>query len=236
MIKGALSLLAGMRLMLVNRGLRSVLWRMVGLLFLLMLALMGGVFWFVDYLNALWLPDGDAWYWLLLSWLVGLLSFIVAMLTGAVSFAALASASVAPWLDELGVRTAAVHGEVLQESGASWQAQVMHSLMNSLRPLFGLLLWGVVALAFIWLPPVATAIWVYAGIHFLNFELMDTHASRLGWKFAERKAELKTRRFYWLGFGATAMALMIVPFVNLLVLPAAVVALFSQAKSAETPA
>ena len=70
-----------------------------------------------------------------------------------------------------------------------------------------------------------TAIGKYAGIRFLCFELMDTTASRNNLKFPQRKALINERRFFWLGFGGLAMLMLLVPVLNLLVIPAAVVAL-----------
>jgi len=50
-------------------------------------------------------------------------------------------------------------------------------------------------------------------------------ASRRGWDFKRRKQELGQRRFFYLGFGGMALGLMLVPVLNLFVLPAAAVGL-----------
>jgi len=50
-------------------------------------------------------------------------------------------------------------------------------------------------------------------------------ASRKGWDFKRRKQVLGQRRFFYLGFGGMALGLMLIPVVNLFVLPAAVVGL-----------
>jgi CysZ protein len=75
------------------------------------------------------------------------------------------------------------------------------------------------------LPPLATAIWIYGGIRFLSFELMDTAASRRGWNFARRKQTLNDKRWFYLGFSGLATILLIIPVLNLFVIPAAVVGL-----------
>ncbi|MDQ6959418.1 MAG: EI24 domain-containing protein [Mariprofundaceae bacterium] len=229
MIEGALNLISGMKLMLAQRTLRSILWRILALLFVLMLLLTGGVFWLAEYLAHVWLPSGDAWYWQILSWAVWLLSVMLALLIGVVSFVALGSVAAAPWLDALAARTECLTGKEMDTHPASWWQQVMHSLANSIRPLFGLLIWGCVALALFFIPLVgqmaATLIWGYASIRFLNYELMDPVASRRGWNFERRKQEFEKRRWFYLGFGGAALGLMLVPVVNLFVLPAAVVGL-----------
>jgi len=229
MIEGALNLISGMRLLLAEKTLRTVLWRILALLFVLMLMLTGGVYWLAEYLAALWLPSGDAWYWQILSWLVWLLSIILALLFGVVSFTALGSVAAAPWLDELAMRTEALTGRNIDVHPASWWQQIVHSLVNSIRPLFGLLIWGCVALVLFFIPLIgqvaATVVWGYASIRFLNYELMDPVASRKGWNFKRRKQALGQHNFFYLGFGGTALGLMLVPVVNLFVLPAAVVGL-----------
>jgi len=237
MVKGVGALLGGLRELLFKPELRAVLWRMLGLLFVLMLLLVGGVFGLTDYLASLWLPEGDAWYWQLLGYLVWIIATLLAAFTGIVTFTAVASAAAAPWLDVLAARTEKLHGQAGQESGKSWALQIVEALGNSVRPLLGLLAFGAVALLLLIVPVIgqvaATLIWGYAGIRFLNYELMDTPASRRGWAFAERKGAIRSRQFFWLGFGGLAMALMLVPLLNLLVLPAAVVGLTKSLQTSE---
>ena len=225
MLQGAMTFIRGMQELLARAELRSVLWRMMGLLFVLMLLLSGGTFWLIDYVANLWIPEGDAWYWQILSWLVWLMAFVLAVLCGIVSFVALGSAAVAPWLDLLARRVEQRVGSELAEQNSGWMQLVLQSLVNSVRPLFGLVLWGVAALLFFWLPPVATALWAYGGVRFLSFELMDTPASRRNWNYVERKTQLNEKRWFYIGFSGLATLLLMVPIVNLLVIPAAVVGL-----------
>ena len=230
MIKGAASLLDGFTRLFAEASLRSVLWRIVLMLFVLLLGVGFGVYSLAEYLATLWLPASDAWYWQLLSWLVWVLAVVLALFTGAVSFTVLGSVAVAPWLETLAARSEALHrGTPLREVQGGWWAPVMSSLANAIRPLFGLLLMGLAALAVIWIPVIgqvaATLIWGYAGIRFLSYELMDVPASRRGWSFVQRRQQMAEGRFFWLGFGGLGMGLMLLPGINLLVLPAAVVAL-----------
>lgn len=229
MLQGSFKLLSGIHLLLTTPSLRSLLWKMLGLLTFLMLALFTGVFFLFDMMMQVWLPEGDAWYWMILSWVVWAVSILLAALTGIVGFAAVASAAVAPWLDTLAVRTEKIFGIDRPENTAPWWKQCSIALVHSVRPISILILWGAVAL-FLSLIPVlgqiaAAIIWTYASIHFLCFELMDTTATRQGWSYAHRKTQLKERRFFWLSFGGLGMLLMVIPFLNILVIPAAVVAL-----------
>jgi len=223
MIEGALILFSGLKLLLGRAELRAILWRMLALLLVLMLALSSLTFWLVDYVTAVWIPTGDAWYWQVLAWLAGILAFVLAVLCGAVSFVALGSAVSAPWLDDLAARTETLSGHTLHVQSPGAISLVMQSLANSVRPLFGLALWGAVALLFFWLPPLATAIWTYAAIRFLSYELIDSTASRRDWDFQVRKQHLLDRRWFYLGFSGVALLLLTIPLLNLLVIPAAVV-------------
>ncbi len=225
MINGAMTLLKGMSLLLARAELRAVLWRMLALLLVLMLVLAGGVYWLLDYLTGLWISDGDAWYWQIVSWLLWLMAFVLAVVSGIVTFVTLGSAVSAPWLDLLAVRTEAISGREVTEQDQAWLPMIMQSLGNSVRPLLGLLLWGVIALLFFWVPPLATAIWTYGAVRFLSFELIDTNASRRSWDYRQRKSKLVEKRWFYLGFAGLAMLMMMVPIVNLLVIPAAVVGL-----------
>jgi len=230
MIEGCFSLFSGMQRLLVEASLRSVLWRIVLLLLVLMSVVGFGTYTFAEYMAGLWMPTGDAWYWQFLAWIAWLLAVLLALFTGAVSFTMLSAVAAAPWLDVLAERTEILrHGRALGEANRGLISIVMQSFGNALRPLAGLLLMGLLALAVIWIPLIgqlaAMLIWAYAGIRFLNFELMDTIASRKAWAYKQRKRILQKQRFFWLGFGGAALFLMLVPVVNLLVIPAAVVGL-----------
>ncbi len=226
MFQGSFKLLSGMHLLLTKPSLRSILWKMMGLLLLLMIVLFAGVFALFDVMMQTWLPEGQAWYWMILSWIIWGVS---AILAGIIGFAAVASAAVAPWLDSLAVRTEHLYGINHPENTDSWWQQCGTALLHSVRPISILIMWGILAFFLSFIPILgqiaAAMIWAYASIHFLCFELMDTTATRQGWNFAQRKAQLKERRFFWLSFGGLGILLMMIPFLNLLVIPAAVVAL-----------
>ncbi|WP_051937933.1 EI24 domain-containing protein [Ghiorsea bivora] len=225
MIEGVSTFFSGLIMLFGKAELRAVLWRMLGLLAGLMLVLMLAVFFFADYLASIWIPEGDAWYWVIVGYIASFLAGLLSVVVGAVAFVALASAAAAPWLDTLAYRTEKIMGFATVENDASWANQALAAAINSIRPLFGLLLWGLLALVFFWFPPLMTVIWTYGSIQFLNYELFDTQASRKDLKFSARKADMKKNRWFWLGFGGTSLLLMVVPILNIFVLPAAVVAL-----------
>ncbi|MDQ6974763.1 MAG: EI24 domain-containing protein [Mariprofundaceae bacterium] len=239
MFQGSFKLLSGIRLLLSKAELRAILWKILALLTVLMLLLMASVFFLFDVMMQAWLPDGEVWYWVILSWVIWGITIIFTIFIGIIGLTALASAAVAPWLDNLAVRTEHMYGIARPENSAPWWKQCVTALIHSIRPSYILLIWGIAALIISIIPilgPIAAAIiWTYASIHFLCFELMDTTATRQGWNFTQRKTQLKARPFFWLGFGGLAMLLMLIPLMNILVIPAAVVALSQPENMKEHP-
>lgn len=225
MFTGVLTLFSGFQMLASHAPLRAVMWKMLGLLTILTIGIIAGVFFLADYFASIWVPAGDEWYWQMVAYFAWLLVILLSIVAGAVAFVALASAVAAPWLDTLAYRTEKILGKATVENDASWSTQALAALINSTRPLMGLMLWGFVALLFFWLPPVATLIWALASIQFLSYELYDTQATRRGLVFKQRKDEIKENRWFWFGFGGVSLLLMAVPILNIFVLPAAVVAL-----------
>ena len=229
MIQGAFQFLSGCKTLLLTPELRSILWRMLALLFALMMILLGVVFVLFDQMLLQWLPQDDAWYWMMLSWVIWVAALLISALVGITGFTIVASAAVAPWLDVLATRTERLHGIQRPENPESWGKQSLAALGHAIRPVSILMLWGMVALFLMFIPiigPIAAGlVWLYASIIFLCFELMDTYATRQGMSYAQRKQSIERHRGFWLGFGGMCMLWMSIPFLNILVIPAAVVAL-----------
>jgi len=230
MFRGINDLVAGLRLLWRDGQLRVLLGRMVGLLALLMVAAAAGSFWLVESLAAAWVPGGDSWYWQLLAGLAWLAAVLLGLLMALVVYLSLATAVVAPWLESVALRAAILRGDPLPLSeNRGWLRLVLQAVVNGVRPLAELAIFGLVALMLWWIPllgPVlAGGVWGFGSLRYLCFELMDTHASLLGWSFDQRREALRYHRWYWLGFGGCAALMLMVPLVNLMVLPAAVAGL-----------
>jgi len=237
MFKGAWALITGMRLLLGREELRSLLWRMLLLLATLFVLLTIGVFEVSTAIAERFIPTGDAWYVDFLAWLLSVFAMILALGIGIVSFVTLGSIAVAPWLDELYVKTAKLKGVELEQEIQPWWKSVSQSLWNSVMPLVTFIPWALLAMLLLLIPIygtiVASLIWGVSSLKFLSYEFMDTPASFRAWKWAERKEQLDQNRLYYLGFSGMAIFLLLIPGLNLLVLPAAVVGLFSQISMAD---
>jgi len=230
MFRGLNNFVAGLRLLWHDGQLRALLWRMVGLLALLMVIAAAGGFWLAETLSAAWMPTGDAWYWQLLAGVAWLLSLLFALFMALLVYLSLATAVVAPWLESVALRAAFLRGERLSAREDQGGLQlVLQAAANGVRPLAELALFGSVALLLWWIPLLgpllAGAVWGYGSLRYLCFELLDTHASLMAWNFSQRRDYLRQHRWYWLGFGSGAALMLMVPLLNLLVLPAAVAGL-----------
>jgi CysZ protein len=238
MFKGAWALVKGFHLLLSRAELRAVLWRMLLLLLVLFAGLTYGVFELSTAIAERFIPTGDAWYIGFLAWLLSLFAMMLALVIGVVSFVTLGSIAVAPWLDQLYVRVGKLNGVGLEQQVQPWWKSVANSLWNSVMPLATFIPLAALAVLFLLVPIygtiAATVIWSYASLKLLSFEFMDTPATFAGWKWPERKSQVEENKWYYMGFSGLAMLLLIVPGLNLFVLPAAVVGLYSQVNS-ESP-
>lgn len=229
MIRGALALLSGFRLLLARQELRSVVWRMLGLLLILAVVIGAGSLMFLDWLIEAYVPQADAWYWQALGWVIGVFAWLLALVVAIVAFATLGSIAAAPWLDTLCARVEGLHRVEGGEAELPWWKSVLSSAGNAVMPLLQFLPWAAAALLLLAVPVVgavlAGVMWAYGGIRLLAFELMDAPASRRGWDWRQRKSEFDGQRWFYVGYAGLASAMLLVPAVNLLVLPAAVAGL-----------
>jgi len=226
MISGAMWMLRGLRDLLVEPALRAILWRMLALLAGLMLVLSIGVYELAQHLAERFIPTGDAWYVPVLAWLSWLFSLILALAVGLVSYVMLGSVVASPWLDALCAR---VEKGAVTASRQRWWQVVLASLGNAVMPLLGFVPYAALSLLLLLVPVygavLASIVWGYAGIRLLAYEFMDAPASRRGLGWSQRKRQMDQNRWFFLGFAGLASALLLVPLLNLLVLPAAVVGL-----------
>jgi CysZ protein len=241
MFRGAWALVKGLHLLLSRAELRAVIWRMILLLLILYVGLTYGVFELSTWIAELMDPGGDAWYIDFYNWLLSLAAVILALAVGIVCFMTLGSIAVAPWLDELYVRVGRLNGMELEQRVQPWWKSVANSLWNSVMPLATFIPLAALAVLFLLVPfygtIAATVIWSYASLKLLSFEFMDTPATFAGWKWPERKSQVEENKWYYMGFSGLAMFLLVIPGLNLFVLPAAVVGLFPHLnnKTAELP-
>lgn len=186
-----------------------------------------GITKFDQWLNSFiptWIPE-----WLL-SWVMwfiwplfaGLLILIVFF-----TFSIIANLLAAPFN---GVLAEAVETQLLGQTppSLSWKEIVKDTpklLWNEIRKLMYVLMWMVPLFIFSWIPVVniiAPVLWVALSSWMLAIDYHDYPMGNHQLKFPAQRALLKQKRSLALGFGGATLAATMIPFVNFLVIPAAV--------------
>lgn len=229
MISGMIRFLSGFRLLLTRSELRAIMWRMTGLLAVLILLLSVGMFWMLDVLVDRFIPTGDAFYIAVLAWLLWFFSLILSLAVAIVAYVVLGSIVASPWLDRLCECAEREEGIKLGAPECPWWKLVLGSIWNSVMPLADFLPKALLAALLLFVPVyggvTASIVWSYGSFRLLAFEFMDAPASRRSWQWSQRKQEMDDNKWFYLGFAGLASALLVVPVLNLFVLPAAVVGL-----------
>jgi len=225
-IQGVLCFIAGLQALLIEAPLRAVLWRMMGLLVVLMIVCAASVFFLAGLLIEHYVPEATTWYGEVLRGLAWLLASLLSLVVGVIAYAALAAIALAPWLDELAGRA---ESPPQQPMDLSWSQSIKQSLVHAAMPLLHLLPFALIALPCLLIPvvgvPLATAVWVYGGLRFLAFELMDTPATRRNMVWRQRQQQAVDHRLFYIGLSGAASLMLMIPLLNILVIPAAVVGL-----------
>ena len=169
-----------------------------------------------------WLPDWLDWLsWLL--WPLALAALLVLIWTG---FTMLANLVGSPFNGLLAARVAArqVPGWRATE-GAGWR-DLATAPLAELRKLGYFALLAVVPLVASFVPVLnlaAPLLWAVYGAWVLSVEYCEYPLSNAGAGFAETRSVLRARRGLALGFGAAVTILTVIPGLNLVAMPAAVI-------------
>ena len=186
-----------------------------------------GVTKFDQWINSMmptWLPD-----WLLgwIMWLLWPLFTALLMLIVFFSFSIIANILAAPFN---GVLAEAVEIKLSGQPPAtlSWKEIIKDApsmLWNEFRKITYFLLWMIPLFIFSWIPViniVAPALWVAFSSWILALEYHDYPMANHQLKFPQQRTLLKQKRGLALGFGLATLGATMIPFVNFLVIPAAV--------------
>ena len=171
-----------------------------------------------------WLPE-----WLLgwIMWIIwplfaGLLTLIVFF-----SFSIIANLLAAPFN---GVLAEAVESKLLGQrpTGMPWKQIIKETplmLWNELRKIGYFLLWIIPLFILSWVPIVnfiAPLLWIILSSWMLAIDYHDYPMANHQLKFPQQRALLRKKRSLALGFGLATLGATMIPFINFLVIPAAV--------------
>ena len=173
-------------------------------------------------LLAAWLPSG--WDWL--AWLLWPLFALALLVAFGVSAVALAAIIASPFSGPLAYRTACGLGHEPRQPARSFLGEMSHASVTALRKTgyYALLFIPVLLITVIpGLNLLAGLAWFVFGSWVLAVEFMEAPLANDGLDFADVRRTLRTHRLETLGFGAGTTLLAMVPVVNLLLVPAAVI-------------
>ena len=224
-VSGAAYLLRGFRL-IASDGLRRFALIPIGVSALLFAALVGLGIHYFDILLSTFLPTADTWWasalrvvlWPLFAFAVG-----IVMLFG---FSVLTNLVAAPFNALLAEHVEArLGGQVAETTFQDALREFLPSLLREIQKLGYALMWAVPVLIVTLIPPltlISPFLWGLYAAWMLALEYgaypMDNHHIR----FPDARARIAKHRFVALGFGGAVAAALLVPIVNLFVMPAAV--------------
>jgi len=248
---GLQSAFDGIRMLLDNKPLMKIAAIPIAInavLYMVLLILFG--VYFDDLRDMIWdYPAIEAWYdYLLVAlWYVfNMIFFVVALLVFLIGFMITGNIFAAPFNDEIAGRTLVLlRGETLPETDGGLGAilaEAGRTVVQELKKIALYLLLQIPTLLLLLIPVagsvLSTAWGLYITWWFFSLDYLDYPMTRVGKVWAEKRAWVASHRAMSLGFGAAVSAMLFVPLLNLLALPACVVAatvLYHRVESHEAP-
>jgi len=173
-----------------------------------------------------WLPDWLDWLSTLLYWLIWPLFVAAVLLVVFYTFTLVANFLGSPFNGLLAERVEVlVTGQAPQSPISLWQ-EVLRAPVVELRKLGYLALWAIPLLVLFLVPVVnvlAPFVWGVFGAWMLTLQYVEYPLSNHGMDIVEQRRRLQERRALALGFGATTLVMTLIPVLNFLVMPAAVI-------------
>lgn len=174
------------------------------------------------------LPSGDSWWVTLIRGVLWPLFFIAVVLLLYFSFTVLANLIAAPFNGLLAEKVEALLTGQAPEKATGVKGlitDILPSMLNELRKLGYYLIWALPLLILFLIPMVnliAPILWALFVAWMHAFEYVEYPMENHRIRFKQVRQTLKSKRILGLGFGASVMMAMLIPVVNLLVMPAAV--------------
>ena len=103
--------------------------------------------------------------------------------------------------------------------------EIIPTILMELGKLFYMILWSIpFVLMLLFIPVVGQILWFLFTAWMMSLEYMDYPMANHKLKFSEQRALQKEKRLFSLGFGGVTMGASMIPFVNFIVMPTAVIA------------
>jgi CysZ protein len=162
-----------------------------------------------------------------LRWLLWPLFSVTVLLVSFYTFTLVANLIASPFNGLLAERVEAItKPEVMRPPSRPLWQEIALAPITELKKFAYFLLWAIPLLLLFLIPGVNTLapfIWLAFGAWLLALQYMDYPMGNHGILFKEQRGHLKQQRMLVMGFGSAVMLLTLVPIVNFLVMPAAVI-------------
>lgn len=177
-----------------------------------------------------YLPQGEAWYWSVLYWFLWVVAVLLTAVLVFFSFTVVGNLLASPFNDLLSERTEEVLSGNVNDEPFSLGRFLRDALLTILMEAKKIWLFVVVMVLILplnLLPGVGNSIYtllvVSLTLFFLCFEYLGFVLVRKRLFFREQKRYILARKFLMLGFSCGVMALLAIPFFQLLCIPLAVI-------------
>jgi len=192
------------------------------ILFSIGIYLLGGQF--NDWLST-FLPDPDG-YWIILFYLAYLVFGLLILVVLFFTFTLLANLIGSPFNGPLAAAVERqLDGHIDQHSNTNIMGEIAKAISGELRKWLYYFFWAVPLLIITFIPVinfVSPFLWFMFGAWIMAIEYLDYPMGNHNYTFISIKATLQQHRMLALGFGAAVMCFTLIPFINLIVMPAAV--------------
>lgn len=190
-----------------------------------------------------YIPQGEAWYWVILYYAAWILAVLVTAVLVFFLFTIVGNLIASPFNDLLSERAEEYLLGNRSETVFSWKGffrDARSTVVNELKKISIFLVGMVLLLLLNLIPVLGQLIYSVAAILFTLFFLVVEYLgyvfSRKNYPFSEQRRYIWRRKFLTLGFGTGVLCILAVPFLQFLCLPLAVLgATLLWCESSQTP-
>ena len=118
-------------------------------------------------------------------------------------------------------------GKTMDDAGGFKQVlkEIVPTILMEIKKLIYMILWSIPFLIMLFvIPVIGPIIWFLFTAWMMSLQYMDYPMGNHKLKFAEQRALQRKQRLFSLGFGGVTMGASMIPFVNFIVMPTAVIA------------
>jgi CysZ protein len=190
------------------------------------------VYWGLSFFNSIvvhYIPQGDAWYWVILSYFIWTLAILMTMVLVFFVFTVTGAVIASPFNDILSEKTEELLTGIPNEEPFIFKVflkDALHMVMDESKKILIFVLLMIFLLALNLIPGGTlpySILSVLLTIFFLVVEYTGYVFARKHLTFSDQRRFILSRKFLMLGFGAGVMGVLAVPFLQFFCIPLGVV-------------